>query len=88
MIQIGRMVESMQNTNNSTIFNRLVVFGCSHTVGQFLPGWEPEPGEQGILSNLAWSNHLAEYLNIPEIINKASGGNSNHEILLNIMNFK
>lgn len=88
MIQIGRVVESMPSTNNSTVFNRLVVFGCSHTIGQFLPGWEPVPDEQGILSNLTWSNHLAEYLNIPEIVNKASGGNSNHEILLNILNFK
>lgn len=76
-------------------FKRLVVFGCSHTVGQWLPGWRDwwTTSADGklefhqIYSNHSWPNVLAAKLGITSVYNLASGGNSNHEIMCRIAGF-
>lgn len=74
------MAGSAQSTNK-----RLVTFGCSHTVGEYLPGWRHEyPVLE--FSNQAWPFVLAYDMSVP-VINNASGGESNHEMLLKILNF-
>ena len=75
-------------------FQRLVVFGCSHTVGQWLPGWREWWATNGnklefhqVTSDLSWPKVLATKLGINDVINTASGGNSNHEIMCRIAGF-
>ena len=75
-------------------FKRLIVSGCSHTVGEWLPGWRDwwdnsgeKPQFHRILSEYNWSNQLAAKLGITEVYNLASGGNSNHEIMCGILGF-
>lgn len=75
---------------------RLVVFGCSHTIGESLPDWDKEhdysiypifvPNSNFKYSSLNWPNLLAEKLD-RTVVNIARGGNSNHEIMIDILNF-
>jgi hypothetical protein len=76
-------------------YKRLVVLGCSHTVGQWLPGWRDWwTTENGNLhfhqtySEHSWPNVLAKKLGIKEVYNLASGGNSNHEIMCRTLGFE
>lgn len=77
-------------------FKRLIVLGCSHTVGEALPGWKDwwttdENGDahfHRIYSDHNWANVLAKKLGITEIYNLASGGNSNHEIMCRALGFE
>jgi hypothetical protein len=65
--------------------SRLVAFGCSYTLGHFLPdcveetNWKP--------SNLAWPKLLADKLGL-ECENNGERGCSNLQILHNILNFQ
>ncbi len=87
------MVESATSTNK---FKRLIVLGCSHTVGEWLPGWKHwwEKDEKGdfhfcqTFSEHNWPNVLAKKLGIDEVYNLASGGNSNHEIMCRTLGFE
>lgn len=77
------MVESATNTNK-----RLFAFGCSCTVGEYLPGWQAATAENNWktkLSNDAWPFVLARKLCISQVENKAWGGDSNHEIMHKIL---
>lgn len=76
---------------NINSFNRLFTFGCSHTVGEHLPGWLSAPENlkkngnyKVIFSDLNWPNILAKKIGINYVYNLAVGGNSNHEILQSI----
>lgn len=93
-MRVEHMVESATSTNK---FNRLVVFGCSHTLGQHLPGWSQWWEDQGYdkvkiyreqLSDLNWPSVLAHKLGITDLLNLASGGNSNHEIMARVLSFE
>lgn len=61
----------------------LIVFGCSWAAGEWLPGWEQSPY---VFSKYSWPALLGQALNI-EVWNMAGGGNSNREILHNILQF-
>jgi hypothetical protein len=66
---------------------RLVVFGCSHTEGQFLPGWKAAIGDSStVYSPHSWASLLGAHLNVP-VDNMGRGGNSNHEILIDVLNY-
>jgi hypothetical protein len=77
------MVESVTNTNK-----KLFAFGCSCTVGEYLPGWQAatlENNWQTKLSDDAWPFVLARKLCMSQVENKAWGGDSNHEIMHKIL---
>lgn len=61
----------------------LITFGCSWTVGEWLPGFELSPY---VFSKLSWTSLLSTALNINSM-NMARGGNSNRQILYDILNF-
>ncbi len=70
-------------------FKRIVAFGCSHTVGEWLPGYQPpslDNNHQITFSELAWPFVLAKKMKISEVNNLAWGGLSNHEILHRLLN--
>ena len=87
------MEESATNTMSK---QRLVIFGCSHSVGEYLPDWDSETdyshhahvqyNSTFKYSKFNWANILAEKLD-RTVVNLAKGGNSNHEIMLDILNF-
>lgn len=82
---VEHMVEFKKNMNKQ--INRLVVFGCSHTEGQYLPDWKPQSESSNVTySKHCWAELLRERLGV-SVVNMARGGNSNHEILLDILNF-
>lgn len=62
--------------------SRLVVFGCSFTVGVGLPDVYPR---HDVPSNMGWPALLGEKLGL-EVVNKGIGGAGNLEILHNILN--
>jgi hypothetical protein len=69
-------------------FKRIVAFGCSNTVGEYLPGWQDatiENNWQTKLSDDAWPFVLARKMAISQVDNLAWGGLSNHEILHRIL---
>lgn len=70
-------------------FKRIVAFGCSCTVGEWLPGWIAptlENNWQITLSDDAWPFVLARKMSISQVDNLAWGGLGNHEIMRRIIN--
>ena len=61
----------------------LIVFGCSWTVGEWLPGFELSPY---VFSKLSWPSLLSITMNI-KLMNMARGGNGNRQIFYNILDF-
>ena len=77
------MVESATNTNK-----KLFAFGCSCTIGEYLPGWQAATADnnwQTKLSDDAWPFVLARKLCIKKAENLAWGGDSNHEIMHKVL---
>lgn len=69
------------------MISRLVVFGCSHTEGQFLPDWQSSVADSPTkYSPYSWAALLGKHLDVP-VDNKGRGGNSNHEILIDVLNY-
>lgn len=72
---------------------RLISFGCSLTYGQYLEDNMVKHNKRYIEkkgyfpSKYAWPEHLANHLNIDEVINLARPGSSNKRILHTIQNF-
>jgi hypothetical protein len=70
-------------------FKRIVAFGCSCTVGEWLPGWELPTIENNWLqtgfSEHAWPFVLAKKMAVGQVNNLAFSGFSNHEILHRIL---
>lgn len=62
---------------------RLIAFGCENTIGKGLPDVYPNNDP----SQYAWPSVLSKKLNI-ECLNLAKSGNSNINILRQILNFK
>jgi len=76
------------------LVNRLVVFGCSHTYGHGLSDcYDPDTGIAGQQPSLqAWPAQLAKILSETHnlnilVVNKATPGSSNKEIMRNILEF-
>ena len=69
-------------------FKRIVAFGCSCTVGEWLPGWHAPTVKNNwrqTFSDLAWPFVLAKKMSISQVDNLAWGGLGNHEILHRIL---
>ena len=78
------MVESATNMSD----RRLIAFGCSNTVGEWLPGWRAGDKSNNwvpTFSDDCWPFVLARLFHISNAQNAARGGDSNHEILLKIL---
>lgn len=70
-------------------YKRIVAFGCSNTVGEYLPGWTAATLDnewKTTLSDYAWPFVLARKMSISQVDNLAWGGLGNHEILHRILN--
>lgn len=70
-------------------YKRIVAFGCSNTVGEYLPGWTAATIDNNwttTLSDDAWPFVLARKMAVSQVDNLAWGGLSNHEILHRILN--
>ena len=70
-------------------YKRIVAFGCSNTVGEYLPGWTAATFDNAwktTLSDYAWPFVLARKMSISQVDNLAWGGLGNHEILHRILN--
>jgi len=70
-------------------YKRIVAFGCSCTVGEWLPGWQQQLLEnnwQLKFSEHAWPFVLARKMAVSRVDNLARGGIGNHEILHCILN--
>ena len=83
MMQGAPMVELATNTNK-----KLFAFGCSCTIGEYLPGWQAATLENNwktTLSDDAWPFVLARKLCITQVENLAWGGDSNHEIMHKVL---
>jgi hypothetical protein len=67
---------------------RLIAFGCSNTVGEWLPGWQPGIKANNwvpTFSDDCWPFVLARLFHISNVQNAARGGDGNHEILLKLL---
>jgi len=67
---------------------RLIAFGCSNTVGEWLPGWAAGARENNWVTTFSddcWPFVLARLFHITNAQNAARGGDSNHEILLKLL---
>lgn len=69
------------------MISRFVVFGCSYAEGQFLSGWKSSyENHSTVYSPHSYASLLGNHFNVP-VANMARGGNSNHEILLDILKY-